>query len=106
MNGRKYEELEFWEKTFYDLNKKLGNDIWGARIEGDGTRNERMRVFINKEEFREAVLKETNGYLAGYPLVFTVLNQDDYARSMALKEKELEKDVQEEGLPETESTST
>jgi len=81
MDGRKFENLEDWEKAFFALNKKIGNDAWGAAIEGDGSRNRRMRIYLENSEFKEVVLKETNGKLAGYPLVFTVLSQEAYAIS-------------------------
>lgn len=88
MNGRKYEELEDWEKAFFDLNKKIGNDAWGAAIEGDGSGNSRMRIYLEKAEFEEIVLKETKGKVAGYPLVFTVLSQEAYAISEHKRELE------------------
>lgn len=102
MNNRAYEDLEQWEQAFYDLNMKLGNEVWGARLEGDGATGSRMRVFINSAEWEEKVLQETNGVLAGHPLVFTVYSQEEHSRK--LQEKEiLEK---EEEYVEATTTST
>ncbi len=83
MNGRKYDELKAWEKAFYDLNKKIGNDVWGARLEADGSGKFRMRVFISHESFKAEVLKETGGSICDHPLVFTVYEQDAHALSVS-----------------------
>lgn len=106
MDDRKYEELEPWEKAFYDLNMKIGNDAWGARLEGNGSGGQRLRVFINKEEFKEKVLVETKGKIAGYPLVFTVLEQQHYANSMQKKElREAIENAKEETAKQTETST-
>lgn len=105
MDGRTYEELSLWEKAFYDLNAKIGNDVWGASLEGDGTGGRRMRVYINKEELEAKVLTETKGTIAGYPLVFTVLNQDHYALSeIKRKLEQAIRDAKQEKLERETST--
>lgn len=77
MKNRKFDELESWEKAFFELNKKVGNDAWGARVEGGGNQGmTRLRVFINHADIEKKVLRETDGVLAGYPLVFTVYTQE------------------------------
>ena len=80
MKNRKYEDLEKWEQAFFDLNKKIGNDAWGARLEGSGTSESyRLRIFMNNASVEEKILKETNGFLEGHPLVFTVYTQEAYS---------------------------
>lgn len=75
MNGRKYEDLEPWEKAFYDLNMKIGNDAWGARLEKDKSGKYQLRIFVNNMKFIKTVLDETQGKLAGYSLIFNILDQ-------------------------------
>ena len=47
-----------------------------------------MRVYIETAEFEAKVMKETNGLIGGYPLVFTVLSQDAYTLSQHKRELE------------------
>jgi hypothetical protein len=82
MNNRTYEELEDWEKAFYDLNEKLGNDVWGAKLEDDGEGNACMRVYVNKKECIKLVSQETNDEIAGYDVVFTVFSQEEHAKKL------------------------
>lgn len=73
--------MENWQWKFQQLNEKLGNDAWGARIEEleteDGKTNEFMRIFVQNEKIQETVIRETNGMLDKYKIVFTVLKQED-----------------------------
>lgn len=82
----KYEELEIWQKAFYDLNMKLGNDVWGARLEDGPDGNMLMKIFINDAALKETVLAETNGRLAGHEIVFEVYSQEEYAKSISEKQ--------------------
>jgi hypothetical protein len=94
MDVKSYNDLEDWEKAFYGLNMKLGNDVWGARIEGDGFKGKRIRVFVNHYNLKEKVDKATGGNIAGYPIIIEEYSQEDYTfRLFALQEKEEENDT-------------
>jgi len=99
MGNYKYEDLEQWEQAFTDLNKKVGNEVWGARLEGSGQGGKfRLRIFINNMEVKAQVLKETNGVLGGHPLVFTLYTQESHSQRMlgrALKKTVIRKKVKD-----------
>jgi len=78
VNDRKYEELEAWEKAFVDLNAKIGNDAWGARLEGDGAKGYRLRIFVENKQIKDIVMVETMGIIREFPIVFTEYSQEAY----------------------------
>lgn len=105
MRDRNSDDLTSWEQAFVELNEKLGNNVWGVSIEGDGAGGERLRIYINHEEFEKEVLEETNGTLDGHSLVFTVYDQYDYALKQSKKamSEDLKRKIEE--YAETETTS-
>jgi len=86
------EPMENWQWVFQQLNQKLGKEVWGARVEEieteDGASLERMRVFVENENFQNAVLMETSGTLDKYKLVFTVLRQEDECKFLDEESKQ------------------
>jgi len=87
MNNHEDEQLESWQQLFYDLNMKLGNDVWGARLEGDGHGGQRMRVFVNSQSMIDKVSAETNDVLGKHKLVYEVYQQEHYTEKLAEREK-------------------
>ncbi len=83
MNNRTYEDLCDWEKAFFNLNMKVGNNAWGGRLEADGSGGFRMRIFINNEKVKEKILAATSGNLLGHPIVFTVYSQSEYTKNLS-----------------------
>ena len=83
----KYDKLEDWQKVFYDLNTKLGNDVWGARLEGTDEKWESLRIFISHQKYIKQILEETNGEIADLPLVFTIFSQESYTSLERKKKK-------------------
>jgi len=79
MRDRNSDDLTDWEKSFVELNEKMGNDVWGIQSESDGSGGIRLRVYISHESFESKVLEETNGILDGHSIMFTVYSQYDYA---------------------------
>jgi len=69
-----------WHLAFKELNEKLGNDVWGARVEQADVEDDRnlefIRIFITNAKFERSVLKETSGILAGRKILFTILEQE------------------------------
>jgi len=75
MKDRTYDELLPWEKEFFDLVHKVGNDVWGAELEDyndiDQGHIARLIVFCNTEEARALVPE----YIAGYKTVTEVYDR-------------------------------
>lgn len=91
-----FENLEDWQKLFYNLNNRVGNDAWGARIEASGTPGkERMRIFINNDKIIDSILEITNGVLGSFELVFTKLDQEYYISSIKEKTEPKEESTDE-----------
>lgn len=61
---------------------KLGNDVWGACLEDDGSGKTMMIIFINDASLKQVVLDETKGRLAGYEILFEVYSQEEYTKSL------------------------
>lgn len=95
-----------WKRAFYELNIKIGNNVWGASLEGNSSGGYHLQVFINKEEIQEKVLVETKRKIVGYPLVFTVFKQQHCANLMLNKElKEVIESAKEESAKQTETST-
>jgi len=90
VNNRKYEDLKDWQKAFHDLNAKIGSEAWGARLEGDGAKGHRIRVYIENEDVKQAVLSETHGEIDGNPIVFTVYSQKVHTEHLQMLSKKEE----------------
>jgi hypothetical protein len=71
--------LEAWQWDFKLLNEKLGNDVWGARIETDIQVHDEefVRMFVSNNTSKEKVIELTNGIFAGRKIFFTILLQDN-----------------------------
>jgi len=108
MRDRNSDDLTSWEKAFVSLNEKLGNNVWGIRQESDGSSGFRLRIYINDESLEDEVLKETNGILDGYSLVFTVYDQHDHALAESTRAMNdvLQRKVEEHAKAEATTHST
>lgn len=69
-----FQKLEPWQKAFYELNMKIGNEAWGAQLvnEGDG---DFIVIYVSDPNFKEKVQKELNGKLDGKDIQFKVMPQ-------------------------------
>lgn len=71
--------LEPWQWDFKLLNDKLGNDVWGCRLETDIQVHDEefVRIFVNSNTYKEKITEMTGGVLAGRKIYFTILLQEN-----------------------------
>lgn len=82
-------QLPDWQIQFQKLNEKLGNEVWGARVEETSEDDERkleiVRIFLESSKLEKKVLVETGGVLSGRKIVFTVLQQEKVENFLKLE---------------------